>query len=73
MDSDKRNLVHSASYMTIMTKAKEVRSSLSTVVGKVEAGRPTHSDILDGFSNVSAQLSSFTKMINNEKGLLLND
>ncbi|KAI6657313.1 hypothetical protein LOD99_61 [Oopsacas minuta] len=66
-ESGEKKLANTVPYTSIMTHTKEVKRTVSDILGQVESKGPTYSELLDGFSVLTGQLNTLSKTVANEK------
>ena len=67
-ESGEKRLATTVPYTSILTHTKDVKRTVSDILGKVETKGPSYSELLDGFSVLTGQLNTLSKTIANEKG-----
>lgn len=67
-ESGEKRLATTVPYTSIMTHTKDVKRTVSDILGKVETKGPSYSELLDGFSVLTGQLNTLSKTVANEKG-----
>ena len=66
-ESDKK-LSKGPAFNVILNHTKEVKGTVTDMLGKVQTGLSTYSELLDGFSVLTGQLNTLSKTVANEKG-----